>query len=72
MYVCKSVCMYVCTYVRMYVCMGMGPGDGCLGGGTIGGGLPAAGWDHIYIFIFLFSNLFTPFGNSMRSLLYCI
>ena len=26
-----------------YVCMGMVPGDGCLGGDTIGGGFPPAG-----------------------------
>ena len=54
MYVLHA-CMYVCMYA-----MGMGPGDGCLGGGSIGGGLPAAGrgpYIYIYIYIFIFESI---------------
>ena len=53
MYVCMHACMYVCMYA-----MGMGPGDGCLGGGSIGGGCrPPAGTIYIYIYIFIFESI---------------
>ena len=40
------------------VCMGMVPGDGCLGGDTIGGGCrPPAGTIYVYIYIYKIKGL---------------
>ena len=51
------VCMYACMDGCMYVCMGMVPGDGCLGGDTIGE-VPATGRDHIYNIYNIFNIIY--------------
>ena len=73
-YVCICMYVYVCMYVRTYVCMGMVPGDGCLGGDTIGGGCrPPAGtiYAHLHVCMHLCVRMYVCAHEPMYVCMIC-